>query len=472
MTNTQIDEVVRSAEADSYSSASLTEQRRLAAEFKQAYEGYQNSGTGAALEAVREASKFIPVELQHRLMKELTEEREKARMDAEEKRRKIAEAKERKLEAKLLTREVPIPADIKAKLDEYVIGQEQAKRTLSVAAYTHYGRVKLNKNQSDGMEQHKSNVLLLGPTGCGKTLTCSKLAKVLGVPFAVADATELTPDGYVGGDVADILKKLWDKAEGLVDQVYGPKAYSEGTPERAKQTKELCEKGIVFIDEVDKLCSAGAQSAKNQRDRKNYAIGGSIKGLGVQQALLKMVEGTIKESQSQGQSNPFAAPQAALPDIDTKNILFIVGGAFSGLTRDGYDGHVTPDDIVDYGMMPEFVGRFPIITGLQALDKPTLCKILTEPKDALIKQYKQLFKAQGVTLYFHKEALEAMAAIAIERNTGARGLKGIIEGVITDLQFEIPSNWDIETVVITKSVIDGEARPAINPKCKISENWV
>ena len=348
---------------------------------------------------------------------------------------------------------IPSPKEIKEILDEYVIGQEIAKKTLSVAVYNHYKRIAHEEEaDKDDVEIQKSNILLLGPTGCGKTLLASTLAKILNVPFAIADATTLTEAGYVGEDVENILLKLIQAADGDI---------------------EKAEKGIIYIDEIDKIT----------RKSENPSITRDVSGEGVQQALLKIVEGTIASVPPQGGRKH---PQQEMIQIDTSNILFICGGAFEGLENiikdrigkksigfgaeiqsskdmDKYEvfEQILPQDLLKFGMIPEFIGRLPIIATLKELDRKALIKITTEPKNALVKQYKKLLEIDGVELEFEPDALEAIVDKAIERKTGARGLRSIIENVMTDIMYDIPSNEKIEKCIITKDTIQNNAKPKI-----------
>ena len=354
---------------------------------------------------------------------------------------------------------IPSPKEIKEILDQYVIGQDEAKKTLSVAVYNHYKRIaneeemeaKHEKNDDD-VEIQKSNILLLGPTGCGKTLLAQTLAKVLNVPFAIADATTLTEAGYVGEDVENILLKLIQAADYDV---------------------EKAERGIIYIDEIDKIT----------RKSENPSITRDVSGEGVQQALLKIVEGTIASVPPQGGRKH---PQQELLQIDTSNILFICGGAFEGLENiikdrmgkksmgfgaeiqskkdiDRYKvfEQILPQDLLKFGMIPEFIGRLPIIASLKELDKEALIKITTEPKNALVKQYKKLLQMDDVELIFEQEALEAIVDKAIERKTGARGLRSIIEEIMRDIMFDIPSNEKIEKCIITRDTVINNASPRI-----------
>ena len=352
-----------------------------------------------------------------------------------------------------LGEEIPNPQEIKKILDEYVIGQEDAKKSLSVAVYNHYKRI-MHEEEKDinDVEIQKSNILLLGPTGCGKTLLAKTLAKILNVPFAIADATTLTEAGYVGEDVENILLKLIQAADGDV---------------------EKAEKGIIYIDEIDKIT----------RKSENPSITRDVSGEGVQQALLKIVEGTIASVPPQGGRKH---PQQELIQINTSNILFICGGAFEGLENIIKDRmgkkamgfgadiqskkdidrfkvfeQILPQDLLKFGMIPEFIGRLPIIATLKELNREALIKITTEPKNALVKQYKKLLEMDDVELIFEQEALEAIVDKAIERKTGARGLRSIIENIMRDIMFDIPSNEKIEQCIITKDTVLNNAGPKI-----------
>lgn len=341
------------------------------------------------------------------------------------------------------------PHEIKAKLDEYIIGQDNAKKVLSVAVYNHYKRI--NCKDKD-VELDKSNILMLGPTGSGKTLLAKTLARILNVPFAVADATTLTEAGYVGEDVENVLLKLIQAADYNI---------------------EKAQLGIIYIDEIDKLASKG----------ENMSITRDVSGEGVQQALLKIIESTLASVPPQGGRKH---PQQECIQIDTTNILFICGGAFVGLDRiidkrlDGSSlgfgakvrdskkvsygeliSDIKPDDLIKFGLIPEFVGRIPIIVGLDALDENALVKILTEPKNAVIRQYKKLFAIDGVQIEFDDDALVEVAKTAIKLKTGARGLRSVLESMMLELMYDVPTDKTIQKVVITKGVVTGESKPAI-----------